>query len=199
MTRPVNLDMHLTTQRRPFYRDLTFQVVVGMALGVLVGVLWPNVGANLKPLGDIFIRLIQMVVGLIIFCTVTHGIASVRDLGKVGRIALKAMVYFEVVTSVALVIGLVAINVLKPGVGMHVDLASLTHGAGATDATPAPHGFGEFLTNLVPTSAIGAFSQGDILQILLFSVLFACGLASLGDNAQPVLRIVDAVQQTLFW
>lgn len=192
--------MHLTSQRRPFYVDLTFQVVVGMVLGVLVGVLWPNVGSALKPLGDIFIRLIQMVVGLIIFCTVTHGIASVRDLGKVGRIALKAMVYFEVVTSVALVIGLVAINVFQPGVGMHVDPAVFKHGMDASDqGAPAPHGFGEFLTNLVPTSAMGAFSQGDILQILVFSVLFACGLASLGDNAQPVLRIVDVVRQTLFW
>jgi aerobic C4-dicarboxylate transport protein len=200
MTRPVNIQMHLTTPRRPLYRDLTFQVVVGIVLGVLVGVLWPNVGAALKPLGDIFIRLIQMVVGLIIFCTVTHGIASVRDLGKVGRIAIKAMVYFEVVTSVALVIGLVAINVLKPGMGMHIDPALLKHGMDAGDqGSTAPHGFGEFLTNLVPTSAIGAFSQGDILQILLFSVLFACGLASLGDKAQPVLQVVDVVRQTLFW
>ena len=200
MTRPVNIPMHLTSQRRPFYRDLTFQVVVGMVLGVLVGVLWPDVGSKFKPLGDIFIRLIQMVVGLIIFCTVTHGIASVRDLGKVGRIAVKAMVYFELVTSVALVIGLVAINVLKPGVGMHVDPALLKHGMDTGEqGAAAPHGFGEFLTNLVPTSAIGAFSNGDILQILLFSVLFACGLASLGDNAQPVLRIVDIVRQTLFW
>ena len=200
MTRPVNLQTHMTSQRRPFYRDLTFQVVVGMALGVLIGVLWPSIGTELKPLGDIFIRLIQMVVGLIIFCTVTHGIASVRDLGKVGRIAIKAMVYFELVTSVALVIGLIAINVLKPGVGMHVDPASLQLGMDAADhGSPVPHGFGEFLTNLVPTSAIGAFSQGDILQILVFSVLFACGLASLGDKAQPVLHIVDITRQTLFW
>ena len=88
-------------QPRPFYQDVTFQVVVGMALGVAVGALWPNIGRQLKPLGDVFIRLIQMVVGLIIFCTVTHGIASVRNLGKVGRIALKGLVYFEVVTSVA--------------------------------------------------------------------------------------------------
>lgn len=200
MTRPVNLQTHMITQRRPFYRDLTFQVVVAIVLGVLVGVLWPGIGDQLKPLGDIFIRLIQMVVGLIIFCTVTHGIASVRDLGKVGRIALKAMVYFEVVTSVALVIGLVAINVLKPGVGMHVDLATLGHGTGVAEhGAAAPRGFGEFLTNLVPTSAIGAFAQGDILQILVFSVLFACGLASLGEKAQPVLHVVDVMRQSLFW
>ena len=187
--------------RRPFYRDLTFQVVTGMVLGVLVGALLPNVGKDLKPLGDIFIRLIQMVVGLIIFCTVTHGIASVRDLGKVARIAIKAMVYFEVVTSIALVIGLVTINVLKPGVGMHIDPAML-HTATLTDkdATPnSPIGAGAFLVNLVPNSAVNAFAQGDILQILVFSVLFACGLASLGEKAKPVLVVVDAVQATLFW
>ena len=134
-------------RRRPFYQDLTFQVVVGMALGVAVGAIWPHVGKELKPLGDVFIRLIQMVVGLIIFCTVTHGIASVRDLGKVGRIAIKAMVYFEVVTSIALVIGLVTINVLRPGVGMHIDPAMLHSAAPATGkaAAPAPTGFGEFL------------------------------------------------------
>ena len=187
-------------QHRPFYRDLTFQVVAGMALGVAVGALWPSVGKELKPLGDVFVRLIQMVVGLIIFCTVTHGIASVRNLGKVGRIAIKGMIYFEVVTSVALVIGLVTINVLRPGVGMHIDPAMLlsTSAAGKV-AVPAPVGVGEFLVNLIPTSAIGAFAQGDILQVLVFSVLFACGLATLGEQAQPVLRLVAGVSQALFW
>jgi len=186
-------------RRRPFYQDLTFQVVIGMALGVAVGALWPQVGKELKPLGDVFIRLIQMVVGLIIFCTVTHGIASVRDLGKVGRIAIKAMVYFEVVTSIALVIGLVTINVLRPGVGMHIDPAMLHSAAPAAGKATAPAGFGEFLVDLVPTSALNAFAQGDILQVLVFSVLFACGLASLGDRARPVLQVVDGVSQALFW
>jgi aerobic C4-dicarboxylate transport protein len=184
-------------RRRPLYQDLTFQVVVGMALGAVVGAMWPHVGKELKPLGDVFIRLIQMVVGLIIFCTVTHGIASVRDLGKVGRIAVKAMVYFEVVTSIALVIGLVTINVLRPGVGMHVDPAMLRSAAPATEV--APIGFAQFLVNLVPASALSAFSQGDILQILVFSVLFACGLASLGNKAQPVLQVIDGVSRSLFW
>ena len=188
-------------RRRPFYQDLTFQVVVGMALGVAIGAIWPHVGKELKPLGDVFIRLIQMVVGLIIFCTVTHGIASVRDLGKVGRIAVKAMVYFEVVTSIALVIGLVTINVLRPGVGMHIDPAMLHPAAVATgkEAAPSPTGFGEFLVALVPTSAVSAFAQGDILQVLVFSVLFACGLASLGERGRPVLQVVDGVSQALFW
>jgi aerobic C4-dicarboxylate transport protein len=187
--------------RRPFYQDLTFQVVTGMVLGVLLGALAPDIGKQMKPLGDIFIRLIQMVVGLIIFCTVTHGIASVRDLGKVARIAIKAMVYFEVVTSIALVLGLVTINVLKPGVGMHIDPAMLHTGTTVAKdgAAAVPTGAGDFLVNLVPNSALEAFAKGDILQILVFSVLFACGLASLGEKAQPVLHVVDTVQSALFW
>lgn len=187
--------------RRPFYQDLTFQVVTGMVLGVLLGALAPDIGKQMKPLGDIFIRLIQMVVGLIIFCTVTHGIASVRDLGKVARIAIKAMVYFEVVTSIALVLGLVTINLLKPGVGMHIDPAMLHTGTTVAKdgATAVPTGAGDFLVNLVPNSALEAFAKGDILQILVFSVLFACGLASLGEKAQPVLHVVDTVQSALFW
>jgi aerobic C4-dicarboxylate transport protein len=186
---------------RPLYQDVTFQVVVGMVLGVAVGALWPNIGKELKPLGDVFIRLIQMVVGLIIFCTVTHGIASVRNLGKVGRIAIKGLLYFEVVTSVALVIGLVTINLLRPGVGMHIDPSMLHSAADTAKSTaPAPVGIGEFLVNLIPTSAVSAFAQGDILQVLVFSVLFACGLATLGEKAaQPVLQLVDGVSQALFW
>jgi aerobic C4-dicarboxylate transport protein len=189
-----------TRTRQPFYRDLTFQVLAGMAVGVAVGAFAPDVGRQLKPLGDIFIRLIQMVVGLIIFCTVTLGIASVRDLGKVGRIAIKALIYFEVVTTIALVIGLVTINVLQPGVGMHIDPATL-HAAAVTGKTavPPPVGIGEFLVNLVPKSAVNAFAQGEILQILVFSVLFACGLATVGEKAQPILNVVDAISQTLFW
>lgn len=188
-------------RRQHFYQDLTFQVVVGMALGVVVGALWPHFGKDLKPLGDVFIRLIQMVVGLIIFCAVSHGIATVRDLGKVGRIAIKALVYFEVVTSIALVIGLVTINILRPGVGMHIDPALLqsAQATGKGEGVTPPGSFGEFLVNLVPTSALGAFARGDILQVLVFSVLFACGLASLGERARPVLQVIDGVSQALFW
>ena len=198
---PVRADNAPAPRRRRFYQDLTFQVVVGMALGVVVGALWPHVGKDLKPLGDIFIRLIQMVVGLIIFCAVSHGIANVRDLGKVGRIAIKALVYFEVVTSIALVIGLVTINILRPGVGMHIDPAVLQSvgSPGKGEGVTASGSFGEFLVNLVPTSALGAFARGDILQVLVFSVLFACGLASLGERARPVLQVIDGVSQALFW
>ncbi|OON79654.1 cation:dicarboxylate symporter family transporter [Streptomyces tsukubensis] len=187
-----------TRERPPFYRDLAFQVLAGVALGVLVGALAPSVGQHAQFLGDIFIHLIQMVVGLIIFCTVTHGIASVRDLGKVGRIAIRSLVYFEVITTIALVIALVAVNVLKPGSGMHIDPSSLHAGSAAT-APAKSEGFDDFLVGLVPTSAVQAFAESSILQILVFSVLFACGLASVGERAKPVLDIVSTVQQALFW
>jgi aerobic C4-dicarboxylate transport protein len=199
MSEPAPPNTPARPQRRPFYRDLTFQVLVGMALGVAIGALWPSIGKELKPLGDVFIRLIQMCVGLIIFCTVTHGIASIRNLGKVGRIALKAMIYFEVVTSLALVIGLVTINLLHPGVGMHIDPAMLHSGSAVEKAAAAPTGVGDFLLKLVPTSAVDAFAQGDILQVLVFSVLFACGLAAAGERAQPVLQVVDGISQAMFW
>ncbi|MFJ1767558.1 C4-dicarboxylate transporter DctA [Amycolatopsis sp. NPDC088138] len=184
--------------RKPFYKDLTVQVLAGVVAGVLVGALAPSVGHHVHFLGDIFIHLIQMVVGLIIFCTVTHGITSVRDLGKVGRIAVKSLIYFEVITTIALVIGLVVVNVLRPGAGMHIDPSSL-HASGAATAPAKSEGFDAFLVSLVPTSAVQAFAEGEILQVLVFSVLFACGVASLGEKAQPVLDIVGNVQQALFW
>ncbi|NBB13507.1 C4-dicarboxylate transporter DctA [Pseudomonas sp. SLFW] len=199
MTRIISPAAGAAARRKTrFYEDLTFQVLTGMVLGVAVGALAPDIGQSLKPLGDVFIRLIQMVVGLIIFCTVTHGIASVRDLGKVGRIAIKAIVYFEVITTLALVIGLVTINVLKPGVGMNID-PELLRTAGEAVHPAANMSLGEFMLNLVPKTATGAFAEGEILQILVFSVLFACGLASLGDKAQPVLNVVETVSQALFW
>ncbi len=181
----------------PFYRDLAFQVLAGVALGVLVGNFAPSIGQHAQFLGDIFVHLIQMVVGLLIFCTVTHGIASVRDLSKVGRIAIRALVYFEVITTLALIIGLVVVNILRPGAGMHVDVASLH--AGAKGAPAASEGFDDFLVSLVPTSAFSAFTEDNIIQVLVFSVLFACGLASLGDKGKPVLDLVGNVQQALFW
>ncbi|MFE6487744.1 cation:dicarboxylate symporter family transporter, partial [Streptomyces sp. NPDC057757] len=158
-----------TKTRPPFYRDLAFQVLAGVALGVLVGAFAPSVGQHVQFLGDIFIHLIQMVVGLIIFCTVTHGIASVRDLGKVGRIAIRSLVYFEVITTIALVIGLVVVNVLKPGSGMHIDPSSL-HADPSATAPAKSEGFDDFLVGLVPTSAVQAFAESSILQILVFSV-----------------------------
>jgi aerobic C4-dicarboxylate transport protein len=193
--------------RRPFYRDLSLQVLFAIACGVALGAFAPHVGQALKPLGDGFVRLVQMVVGPIVFCTVVHGIATVRDLGKVGRIAVKALIYFEVVTSIALVIGLVTANLFHPGTGLHVTAAALKGGGALAsvgggepgEAAKSAGGVSDFLLNLIPNSAVGAFARGDILQILLFSVLFACGLASLGDKAKPVLAGVDAISKALFW
>ena len=180
--------------------DLSVQVLLAMLCGAALGVFAPQAATLMKPLGDAFIRLIQMVVGPIIFCTVTLGIARMRDLRTVGRIAVKALIYFEIVTSLALVIGLLSANLLRPGAGLHIAAASLDLSAiGDLAAPPRTEGAGAFLLALIPRSAFSAFSDGDILQILLFSVLFACGLATTGARAQPVLDVLEATSRALFW
>ncbi|AUT74858.1 C4-dicarboxylate transporter DctA [Paraburkholderia hospita] len=187
--------------RQPFYRDLSFQVLAGMALGVAVGYWFPKLGINLQPVGDAFIRVIQMLIGPIIFCTVCSGIAGVKDFKKVGRVAIKALFYFEVVTSLALVIGLVVINVLKPGVGMNVDMSSIHSSAVDAYVAKAHHVVttSEFLLNVIPHTAISAFAGGDVLQVLFFSVLFAFGLAAIGERARPAMDLIDSVSSALFW
>jgi aerobic C4-dicarboxylate transport protein len=187
--------------RRPFYLDLSFQVLVGMAAGIATGYLFPRFGINLQPVGDAFIRIIQMLIGPIIFCTVCSGIAGVKDFRKVGRVAIKALFYFEVVTSIALVLGLVVVNVLKPGAGMNVDMHSVHSAAVDTYVANAHHVVttSQFLLNVIPHTAISAFAGGDVLQVLFFSVLFAFGLAAIGERAQPALNLIDAVSGSLFW
>jgi aerobic C4-dicarboxylate transport protein len=183
---------------RPLYKDLTFQVLAGMVLGVLIGALLPVIGKNVEQVSNIFIDLIEMVTGLIVFCTVTLGIAKVRDFAKVGRIAVKALIYFEVITTIALVIGLVVVNVLRPGAGLHINPATLT-GGGASTAPAKSENLGDFLESLVPTSAVGAFSSGNILQIVLFSVLFGCGVATVGEKAEPLINSIEVTQRAVFW
>lgn len=168
-----------------------------MVLGVLIGAYLPKLGKNVDEVSTIFIDLIEMVVGLIVFCTVTLGIGRVKDFGKVGRIAVRAIVYFEVVTAAALVIGLVVFNVLRPGAGLHVDPATLK-GASSVHAAKSVS-FGNFIESLVPTSAAEAFASGNILQVLVFSVLFGCGVAAIGAQAEPVIAVIDGVQRALFW
>jgi len=176
------------TKRRPFYRDISFQVLIGLALGILVGGAYPKFGVDLKPFGDAFIRMIQMVIGPIIFCTVVNGIAEVRNLKTVGRIAFKAMIYFEVVTTFALIIGMIVANLFQPGVGMNVDPAALDASSVKDIAGQASRidSTSQFLLQIIPKSAIDAFARGDILQILFFSVLFAGGLSAIGEAARPV-------------
>ncbi|MDN7183489.1 C4-dicarboxylate transporter DctA [Caballeronia sp. SEWSISQ10-4 2] len=188
-------------RRRPFYRDLSFQVLAGMVIGVALGYFYPGVGVDMQPLGDAFIRVIQMLIGPIIFCTVCSGIAGANDLKKVGRVAIKALFYFEVVTSLALVIGLVTINVLKPGAGMNVNMQDVPSGMVDTYVSQAHHvvSTSAFLLNVIPRTAISAFATGDILQVLFFSVLFALGLAAIGERAAPVLNVIDSISSALFW
>jgi aerobic C4-dicarboxylate transport protein len=186
---------------RPFYLDLWFQVLAGMVIGSLFGWLYPKAGVDMKPFGDAFIRMIQMVIGPVIFCTVVHGIAEAHDLKKVGRVAIKAIFYFEVATTAALIIAMVVTNVLAPGAGMNIDPAKLDPDS-VKDLAAATHHVqttAEFLLLIIPKSVFDAFARGDILQILFFSVLFAGGLAALGEKAAPVLSVIEVSSRSLFW
>jgi L-cystine uptake protein TcyP (sodium:dicarboxylate symporter family) len=163
----------------------------------VIGAFLPKVGMNVQQVSDIFIDLITMVTGLIVFCTVTLGIAKVRDFGKVGRIAVKALIYFEVITTLALVIGLVVVNVLRPGAGLHINPATFS-GAASVKAAKS-ESLGDFIESLVPTSAVGAFAEGNILQVVVFSVLFGCGVATVGDKAEPLINVIEVTQRAVFW
>ena len=186
-------------RRRPLYKDLSLQILVAMLLGALVGYLWPQSAESLRPLGDLFIRLVRMIVAPIIFCTVVHGIASVGEAKRVGRVAVKALIYFEIVTTIALVLGLVLVNTWAPGVGMNVDPATLVDSEeAAVEQAARPLGYGEFLISLVPTSAVGAFAEGDVLPVLFFSLMFGFALLSLGPKGKPIADGIHAVSQVLF-
>jgi aerobic C4-dicarboxylate transport protein len=191
----------LAPKRKRFYQDLSFQVFFGIAIGVILGHFWPTIGITMQPLGDAFIRLIQMVVGPIIFCTVVSGITGAGDLKKVGRVAIKALIYFEVITSLALVLGLVTINLLQPGVGMNIDMSTVNTSSVDSYITTARHfaTTSEFLLNIIPKTMVSGFANGDILQILFFSVLFALGLAAAGERAKPMLTVIDSFASGLFW
>ena len=186
-------------RRRPLYKDLSLQILVAMLLGCLVGYLWPQSADSFRPLGDLFIRLVRMIVAPIIFCTVVHGIASVGEAKRVGRVAVKALIYFEIVTTIALVLGLLVVNLWAPGAGMNVDPATLAEpGVADVEQQARPVGYGEFLVSLVPTSAVGAFAEGDVLPVLFFSVMFGFALLSLGPKGQPIIQGVHAIAQVLF-
>ncbi len=185
-----------------FLRSLFGQVVLALVLGVVLGLLWPDFAAKLKPLGDGFIKLIKMIIPVLVFCVVVHGIAGAGDLKRVGRVGVKALVYFEVVTTVALVLGLVLAFTFQPGAGMNIDPKALdakAMGAYAENASKLTGGGTvEFLLKLIPTTVVNAFATGDVLQVLLFAVLFGCALAMLGDRAKAVSGFVDELGQVLF-
>jgi len=185
--------------RRSPLGPLWLQVLVAVVIGVLVGVYFPDTGAALKPLGDGFVMLIRMALAPIIFGTVVVGIARMGDLHEVGRVGAKALLYFEVVSTISLIMGLVAVDVLQPGHGMNVDPATLDAKAVAGYATSAEHlSFVEFFVNIIPTSVVDAFARGNILQIILFGVLFGVSLAGFRERAKPLVDMLDLLLHGMF-
>jgi aerobic C4-dicarboxylate transport protein len=178
-------------------RNLTFQVLCAVALGALLGALDPDLGRAMRPVGDTFVKLVKMVIGPIIFLTIVLGISNIADLKKVGRVGGKALLYFEIVTTFALAIGLFVVNVTRPGAGLAA--TSLASGdASSFTAQGKSLTFTEFLTHIVPSSAIEAFAQGDILQIVFFSVLFGVALTALGESGRPLSAVLDTTLHVFF-
>ena len=185
--------------RKPFYTHLYAQVLTAIVFGVLLGYFYPQLGEQMKPLGDGFIKLIKMLIAPIIFCTVVHGIASMEDMKKVGRVGLKALIYFEVVTTLALIVGLVVVNVLQPGVGMNVDAKTIDTKSIQVYTTKAgQQSTVDFLMHIIPNTVVGAFAEGEILQVLFFAILFAFALFMLGERGKPVLNFIDIISHSLF-
>ena len=186
-------------KRQPLYTHLYFQVLFGIALGVLLGFVRPQWGASMRPLGDGFVRLIKMVIAPIIFGTVVVGIAKVGDMRNVGRIGLKALVYFEAVSTLALFIGLVVINLSQPGAGVNADPATLDPKAVEAYTASAKHlGTVEFLTNIIPATVVDAFAKGEILQVLFFSVLFGLALLYSGEKGRGIVHLIDEFTHVMF-
>jgi aerobic C4-dicarboxylate transport protein len=185
-----------------FLRSLFGQVMLALVVGTLIGFAVPEFAVKLKPLGDAFIKLIKMIIPVLVFCVVVHGIAGAGDLKRVGRVGVKALVYFEVVTSIALALGLVLAFMFQPGVGMNVDPKALDPTALSAYAANADKltggGSVEFLMKLIPTTAVNAFATGDVLQVLLFAILFGCALAMLGERGAPVASFIDTLGHVLF-
>jgi aerobic C4-dicarboxylate transport protein len=185
--------------RTPLYKSLYAQVVVAIVIGVLVGNFYPDIGSAMKPLGDGFIKLVKMMIAPIIFCTVVIGIAGMEDMKKVGKTGGLALLYFEVVSTIALLVGLVVINLLKPGVGMNVDPHTLdTKGIAAYTGPGKLTGVVDTLMNIIPNSAVDAFAKGEVLQVLLFAVLFGFALHRFGGRGTLVFDMVERTSHVLF-
>ena len=180
-------------------RQLWFQVILAMLAGVALGWLKPDLGEAMKPLGDAFIALVRMIIGPVIFCTVVHGVAGMNDMRRVGRVALKAIVYFEAVTTVALALALVAVNLWRPGAGMNVDPALIDAHSVAQYTAQAQHqGFAEYLMHIIPATFLGAFTQPDVLPVLLVSLLTAFALVLMGEKGRPIVGAIESVSQLFF-
>ena len=188
--------------RQPLYKSLFLQVVAGLILGIILGVATPEFAVGLKFFSDAFLKLISMIVAPIVFCVVVHGIAGAGDLKKVGRVGGKALLYFEVMTTVALVVGLILAFVIRPGVGMNINTATLDVHALSTYADNAHKlhggGIGGFVLNIIPTTSFDALARNDVLQVLFFAILFGVSLALVGEPAEPVANMIDMVSKVLF-
>ncbi|MFW1806691.1 dicarboxylate/amino acid:cation symporter [Acinetobacter ursingii] len=199
--------------KKPIYKSLYFQVIIAIIAGVLVGHFYPSttqivdgvkenipgLGEQLKPLGDAFIRLIKMIIAPVIFCTVVSGIAGMESMKSVGKTGGIALLYFEIVSTIALIVGLLVINIAKPGVGMNVDPATLdTAGIAKYVASGQSQSTVDFLMHIIPETVVGAFANGEILQVLLFAILFGFALHKLGDAGKPVLKLIDQISHVFF-
>ena len=183
--------MSTSHPKKPIYKSLYAQVLFAVVVGVLLGHFYPQVGADMKPLGDGFIKLIKMIIAPIIFCTVVVGIAGMEDMKKVGKTGGLALLYFEVVSTLALIVGLVIVNVVQPGVGMNIDASTLdTKSIAAYTAPGKMQGSVDFLLNIIPSSVVDAFAKGEILQVLLFSVLFGFALHKFGGRGTMVFDFI---------
>jgi aerobic C4-dicarboxylate transport protein len=184
---------------RPFYLQLWVLVLAAMALGVGLGHFYPDVGVRMEPLGDAFIKAIRVLIAPIIFCTVVHGISGMANMAKVGRVALKALIYFEALTTVALVVGLLAVNLIAPGAGMHVDLSHVDTSSVAPYLEQTQRRTtAQFLLNIIPNTFIGAFSEGNVLQVLFVSVLCGSALGWMGSAGKPLHDLIGAATGMFF-
>ncbi|MDO9002768.1 MAG: dicarboxylate/amino acid:cation symporter [Aquabacterium sp.] len=189
----------MSMPKPPLYKSLYFQVITAIVIGVLLGHFYPSTGEAMKPLGDGFIKLIKMIIAPIIFCTVVVGIAGMEDMKKVGKTGGLALLYFEVVSTIALVIGLVIVNLVQPGVGMNIDPKSLdTHGIAAYTAPGKMQTTTDFLLNIIPSTVFDAFAKGDILQVLLFALLFGFALHKFGGRGTLVFDFIEKSSHVLF-
>jgi len=185
-----------------FYKSLFGQVLLALVIGIAVGVLFPRFGESLKPLGDGFIKLVKMIIPMIVFCVVVQGIYGAGELKKVGRVGLKALIYFEVVTTIALVLGLLLAFVFHPGVGMNINPDTLDANALSSYVETAKQvkgaGFADFVMKIIPNTVVSAFTSGDVLQVLLFSIIFGSALSLIGDKAAPIVTIVHSMSEAFF-
>jgi aerobic C4-dicarboxylate transport protein len=191
--------MQTVAARVPIYRSLYFQVLVAIGVGALLGHYAPATGAAMKPLGDGFIKLIKMIIAPIIFCTVVIGIAGSEDLKRVGRTGGLALLYFEVVSTIALLVGLVVVNVIQPGAGMNVDIKTLDSGAVAAYAGPGKmESLKDFILHIIPATMVDAFAKGEILQVLLIAILFGVALQQVGGRVSNVFSLIEKTSEILF-